>query len=164
MLALAAMSYAPLPSDLPPEDAPDAGDLYDEEALAAALAAAGPPDRKVEIRFDVLADEPPPGLVRRFFTTWRHAIGLVYGAAIAVARDREQFEWVKGLPLLLIRLAAFFVRPFVRKDLRRLPLQVQLRRRLEILGPTYIKLGQVMALREDLLPPFITEELKNLLD
>ena len=26
------------------------------------------------------------------------------------------------------------------------------------------KLGQVLALREDLLPPFITEELKNLLD
>src|SRR5690606_19097146 len=41
---------------------------------------------------------------------------------------------------------------------------VQLRRRLELLGPTYIKLGQVLALREDLLPSFVTEELKNLLD
>lgn len=164
MLALAAMSHASLPSDAPPEDAPDPGGLYDEETLAAALAAAGPPDRRAEVRFDVLADEPPPGLVRRFLTTWRHAIGLVYGAAVAVARDREQFDVVTGAPLVLIRVAAFFVRPFVRRDLRALPLEVQLRRRLEILGPTYIKLGQVLALRTDIFPAFITEELKNLLD
>ena len=32
------------------------------------------------------------------------------------------------------------------------------------LGPTYIKLGQVLSLREDILPASITEELKNLLD
>ena len=114
--------------------------------------------------FDVLEEGPPPSLVRRFLTTWRHAIGLVYGAAVAVARDREQFDFVKGAPLVLIRLAAFFVRPFVRKDLRALPLEVQLRRRLEILGPTYIKLGQVLALRTDIFPPFITDELGHLLD
>lgn len=113
---------------------------------------------------EMAIEEKPPGLVRRFFTVWRHAAGLVYGAAVAVARDREQFAWVKGFPLLLIRLAAFFVRPLVRRDLRALPLQVQLRRRLELLGPTYIKLGQVLALREDLLPSFVTAELKNLLD
>jgi ubiquinone biosynthesis protein len=33
-----------------------------------------------------------------------------------------------------------------------------------MLGPTYIKLGQVLSLREDILPPQITDELKNLLD
>lgn len=106
----------------------------------------------------------PPSLVRRYFTTLRHALGLVYGSAVAVARDREQFSWVRGLPLFLIKIAAFFVRPLVRRDLRGLPLEVQLRRRLELLGPTYIKLGQVLALREDLLPRFVTEELNNLLD
>lgn len=117
-----------------------------------------------ETTFAVLEEGPPPSLVRRFFTTWRHAIGLVYGAAVAVARDREQFDFVKGFPLFLIQVAAWVVKPFVRKDLRALPLEVQLRRRLEILGPTYIKLGQVLALRTDIFPPFITEELKNLLD
>ncbi len=114
--------------------------------------------------FEVMDVGAPPSLVRRYFTTLRHAIGLVYGSAVAVARDREQFSWVKGFPLFLIKLAAFFVKPLVRRDLRGLPIQVQLRRRLELLGPTYIKLGQVLALREDLLPPSITEELKNLLD
>jgi ubiquinone biosynthesis protein len=112
----------------------------------------------------VTPDEKPPSILRRFLTVHRHLIGFIYGAAIAVSRDREQFAFVRGLPLALIRLAAFLVRPFVRRDLRDLPLQVQLRRRLELLGPTYIKLGQVLALREDLLPRFITSELKNLLD
>ncbi len=41
------------------------------------------------------------------------------------------------------------------------PFPEQLRRRLEALGPTYIKLGQILSLRADLLPPAITEELKN---
>ncbi len=114
--------------------------------------------------FEVMDVGEPPSLVRRYFTTLRHATGLVYGSAVAVARDREQFAFVKGFPLFLIRLAAFFVRPLVQRGLRDLPIEKQLRRRLELLGPTYIKLGQVLALREDLLPPFITEELKNLLD
>lgn len=117
-----------------------------------------------EAGFEVMDVGEPPSLVRRYFTTLRHAIGLVYGSAVAAARDREQFSWVRGFPLVLIKLAAFFVKPLVRRDLRDLPIQVQLRRRLELLGPTYIKLGQVLALREDLLPPFITEELKHLLD
>ncbi|MEO0559668.1 MAG: AarF/UbiB family protein, partial [Bacteroidota bacterium] len=114
--------------------------------------------------FEVMEVGTPPSLIRRYFTTLRHALGLVYGSAVAVARDREQFAIVKGFPLFLIKVAAFFVKPLVMKDIRALPLQEQLRRRLEMLGPTYIKLGQVLALREDLLPPFITEELKNLLD
>ena len=117
-----------------------------------------------EAGYEVMQVGSPPSLLRRYFTTLRHAVGLVQGSAVAVARDREQFAFVRGLPLLLIKLAAFFVRPLVARDLRRLPIQEQLRRRLELLGPTYIKLGQVLALREDLLPPFITEELKNLLD
>jgi ubiquinone biosynthesis protein len=36
--------------------------------------------------------------------------------------------------------------------------------RLELLGPTYIKLGQILSLRQDLLPSAITDELQSLLD
>ena len=114
--------------------------------------------------YEVMDVGEPPSLVQRYFTTLRHANGLVLGSAVAVARDRDQFPWVKGFALVLIKIAAFFARPFVARDIRGLRLEGQLRRRLELLGPTYIKLGQVLALREDLLPPFITEELKNLLD
>ena len=55
-------------------------------------------------------------------------------------------------------------RLFLNRKLAAQPFPVQLRRRLEMLGPTYIKLGQVLSLRQDLLPPAITGELKNLLD
>src|SRR5690606_41641292 len=50
------------------------------------------------------------------------------------------------------------------RRLRDEPCPVQLRRRLERLGPTYIKLGQILSLREDLLPKPITSELKHLLN
>jgi ubiquinone biosynthesis protein len=35
---------------------------------------------------------------------------------------------------------------------------------MELLGPTYIKLGQILSLREDILPRSITQELRALLD
>ena len=174
-------SAAPGPVRADPTEAPPpARSAETERAVAADLARLARLRRRVgtegvpaldagtavarEAGFEVMDVGAPPSLVRRYFTTLRHAVGLVYGSAVAVARDREQFSFVKGLPLFLIKGAAFFVRPFVRRDLRALPIEVQLRRRLELLGPTYIKLGQVLALREDLLPPSITEELKNLLD
>lgn len=45
-----------------------------------------------------------------------------------------------------------------------LPFATQLRHRLVQLGPTYIKLGQIMAVCEDILPHRVTDELKNLFD
>ncbi len=44
-----------------------------------------------------------------------------------------------------------------------MPFPAQLRRRLEILGPTYIKLGQILSLRLDVLPEVVTAELRGLL-
>ncbi len=58
---------------------------------------------------------------------------------------------------------AFFIRPFLDSEIRALPYPEQLRRRLEILGPTYVKLGQILSLRKDLLPDVVTDELRNLL-
>lgn len=40
----------------------------------------------------------------------------------------------------------------------------RLRLAAERLGPTYIKLGQILSLREDILPRSVTDELKHLLD
>ena len=55
-----------------------------------------------------------------------------------------------------LRVLNAFTRPFLDRSLRDLPFPVQLRRRLERLGPTYIKLGQILSLREDILPKSIT--------
>jgi ubiquinone biosynthesis protein len=114
--------------------------------------------------FEMMPDRRPPGLLRRAFTTYRHLNGLLLGGVVARARHLKATRQGKGVGFLVLRAVAFFVRPLVARSLVKEPFPVQLRRRLELLGPTYIKLGQVLALRSDLLPRPVTDELKNLLD
>jgi len=111
--------------------------------------------------FDPLA--PYRGAVRRFFVVYRHVTGLLMGGHIAYVRSLPEVQKT-GLRSPGKRLLAWILTPFVRSDLRTLPFPVQLRRRLEILGPTFTKLGQIMAIREDLLPEPITRELESLMD
>jgi ubiquinone biosynthesis protein len=114
---------------------------------------------------DPFVEPKPPGLVGRFFTTQRHLLGLLAGAAVAYVRDRRELGVRPGgVQGAIERLLAATLRPFVDPAIRDEPFHVQLRRRLELLGPTYIKLGQVLSLREDILPARVTLELKNLLD
>ena len=65
---------------------------------------------------------------------------------------------------ILLRFLLAFAWLFVDRQLVTKPFPVQFRLRLEMLGPTYIKLGQILSLRQDLLPKAITDELLNLLD
>lgn len=111
--------------------------------------------------FDPLA--PYKSAFRRSLEVYRHIIGLFSGGLLAYLNALPDVE-KKGFSNLGKRILAFFIRPFVLKELRNARFPVQLRRRLELLGPTYVKLGQVLSLREDLLPSTITTELKNLLD
>ena len=111
--------------------------------------------------FPLLVETPPPGLVGRYFGTQKHVLGLIFGGLAAWVRSR-QAPFPRGYGLA--RFASSCTRPFLDKELLALPFPVQLRKRLETLGPTYIKLGQVLSLREDILPAQITDELKNLLD
>lgn len=117
----------------------------------------------VEPEFGTHVDTGRHGLLRRFLTTSRHALGLGLGAMVARVRalpkrERRQLRYL--VPRALLAVIALPVN----RELKRLPVEVQLRRRLERLGPTYIKLGQILSAREDLLPKRVTEELKNLLD
>ena len=103
------------------------------------------------------------GLIRRFLTTSRHAWGFALGALVAHVRELPKSRRRRIRYLLLRPLLAVAALP-VNRELKRQPIPVQLRRRLERLGPTYIKFGQILSLREDLLPRALTEELKKLLD
>ncbi|MEF8796029.1 MAG: AarF/UbiB family protein [Salinivenus sp.] len=111
--------------------------------------------------FDPFA--PYRGAFRRFFTVARHVIGLLMGGHIAYVRSLPDVQ-KSGFRSPGKRMLASILGVFVRSDLRDLPFPVQLRRRLEILGPTFTKLGQIMAIREDLLPDPITQELDSLMD
>jgi ubiquinone biosynthesis protein len=113
--------------------------------------------------FEVMTETAPPGLIRRFITTWHHLAALAMGGLVTSARLDEKPRR-KGFRHRFHRLTARLARPFVDKRLVDQPFPVQFRRRLEMLGPTYIKLGQILSLREDILPTSITDELKNLLD
>jgi ubiquinone biosynthesis protein len=113
--------------------------------------------------FGKYVDTGRHGLVRRFLTTSRHAWGFALGALVAHVRELPRRER-RRIRYLLLRGILFLVALPVDRELKRQSIPVQLRRRLERLGPTYIKLGQILSLREDLLPRPLTEELKNLLD
>ena len=114
-------------------------------------------------RFEVMQVTKPPGYTARLFATWRHFAGLLAGGLVAHVRAQRVRPGIRTPRHYLALLASLPVRPFVRRELRRQPFEVQLRRRLELLGPTYIKLGQILSLREDILPKAITDELKGLL-
>jgi ubiquinone biosynthesis protein len=103
-------------------------------------------------------------LVRRFFITLGQILGLLFGAINVYVNQEKAQGRANSLLLLILRAWMFILRPFLDRTLIEAPLAIQFRKRLERLGPTYIKLGQILSLREDLLPKDITDELKHLLD
>ncbi len=102
-------------------------------------------------------------LIGRLITTWRQFTGLLLGGLAAWTRAKRARGQAGGAGYLLARLATLLAWPFMDRELARRPFAVQLRLRLEGLGPTYIKLGQILSLREDILPKPVTDELKGLL-
>jgi ubiquinone biosynthesis protein len=103
-----------------------------------------------------------PDLARRGRITIRHFAGLLLGGFIAHVEARRR-RGARGLLHGVQRFGAWWCRRLVAKEYADQPFPVQLRRRLETLGPTYIKLGQMLSLRSDLLPEIVTRELGNLL-
>lgn len=114
--------------------------------------------------FELFREQRPAGLISRFFITLGQLLGMLLGGINVYLLDQKARGQANRLPLLFLRFWMFFIRPFLDKNIIYKPFPVQFRLRLEQLGPTYIKLGQILSLREDLLPKPITIELKNLLD
>jgi len=114
--------------------------------------------------FEIMETGQPRGMVRRLLVTGRHALGLVFGGLTAHLDHLRREDTPRGGRYLLLWFAALPGRLFLDRSLRSQPFPVQLRRRLERLGPTYIKLGQILSLREDILPRPVTDELKHLLN
>ena len=115
----------------------------------------------------MLRSSAPPArrkrLFRRFLSVAGQLFGLLAGSGVAYVRNWPP-EGRSSRCRWLMRLAAALTERWLDPELAALPFAAQLRHRLERLGPTYIKLGQIMAVREDMLPGAITDELKHLFD
>jgi ubiquinone biosynthesis protein len=114
--------------------------------------------------FELYQERHQGGLISRFFATFWQFLGLIFGGGIAFVRQKKEEHEAGKFWIVMLRFGLFFVRPFLDKKIIAQPFPIQFRMRLERLGSTYIKLGQILSLREDLLPKSITEELKMLLD
>ncbi len=114
--------------------------------------------------YEVLVEVRSQNIVRRYMAVLKHGTGLLLGGAYTIVQREKAIGRNWTLRLIFLKLILLFSWIFVDRDLIRQPFPVQFRRRLELLGPTYIKLGQILSLREDLLPKAITDELQNLLD
>ena len=116
-----------------------------------------------EPTFEEYVERRPRGLVGRFFQTTAQILGLFYGWVYWHVQEQRAQGRSWTLVVLCLRIYLFFGWLFVDKNLVKRPFAVQFRVGLERMGPTYIKLGQILSLREDLLPKSLTDELKSLL-
>ena len=114
--------------------------------------------------YELLVEHRSENIIRRYFALLRHGSGLLLGAAYTYIQLEKAIGNNWSISLIFLKLLLAISWPFINRDLIRQPFAVQFRRRLEMLGPTYIKLGQILSLREDLLPKEVTDELQNLLD
>jgi ubiquinone biosynthesis protein len=103
-----------------------------------------------------------PGLARRGRATLRQVIALLFGGYVSSVESSRR-RGGRGLIFRLRAMSAWIIRIFLNKKIVSQPFPAQLRIRLEILGPTYVKLGQILSLRQDILPDIVTSELRNLL-
>jgi len=84
----------------------------------------------------------------------------MFGIALVLARYRLD-QLILDLPALkMARMVR--VLPWGRRGVRGLPRGARLRLALEELGPVYVKFGQILSTRRDLLPPDIADELAEL--
>ncbi len=91
----------------------------------------------------------------------RHGLRLS-SIAITLARYRLDDLFTGLPPLKLARLVRLL--PWGRKRVGDLSLGTRLRFALQELGPIYVKFGQILSTRRDLLPPEIADELAGLQD
>ena len=118
----------------------------------------------MQTQFEPYQERRTPGLIIRFFETSAQLLGLALGGGMDFVRQQKELGEHRSLGILLLRFFLALTWPFLDKSIVTLPFSMQFKLRLEKLGPTYIKLGQILSLREDILPKVITDELKKLLD
>jgi ubiquinone biosynthesis protein len=98
------------------------------------------------------------------FAPLRHARRFAEILEALVRYGFESFVVETGLDKAYLKGRAIIGVPVPDEATRRLPTKVRVRLMLEKLGPTFIKLGQILSTRPDLIPPDMAEEFKRLQD
>ena len=92
----------------------------------------------------------------------RQAVRLIYINAVLIRHGLD--EIILATPLLRPVRFLLYLLPWNWVRRRRAPRAVRLRRALEDLGPIFVKFGQIISTRRDLLPEDIADELASLQD
>ena len=98
--------------------------------------------------------------LRRVSSISRIIINLLLDLFISRLYQKKKSDKISILRLLLAEI----IRLILGKQKSSINFSIQLRKTLERLGSTYVKLGQMLSLREDILPERITRELRKLQD
>lgn len=98
------------------------------------------------------------------FAPLRHARRFAEILDVLVRYGFESFVVETGLDKAYLKGREIIGVPVPDEATRRLPTKVRVRLMLEKLGPTFIKLGQILSTRPDLIPPDMAEEFKRLQD
>lgn len=98
------------------------------------------------------------------FAPLRHARRFAEILDVLVRYGFESFVVETGLDKAYLKGRQIIGVPVPDEATRRLPTKVRVRLMLERLGPTFIKLGQILSTRPDLIPPDLAEEFKRLQD
>lgn len=93
---------------------------------------------------------------------FRQALRLIYINAVLVRHGLD--EIILTTPLLRPVRFLLYLLPWNWVRRTRAPRAIRLRRALEDLGPIFVKFGQIISTRRDLLPEDIADELANLQD
>ncbi len=93
---------------------------------------------------------------------FRQALRLIYINAVLIRHGLD--EIILATPLLRPVRFSLYLLPWNWVRRKRAPRAVRLRRALEDLGPIFVKFGQIISTRRDLLPEDIADELASLQD
>jgi len=94
--------------------------------------------------------------------TLRRALRLAHIARVLVAHGLDEF--VFAIPPLRPVAFVHALLPWNWRQRQRPPRGLRIRRALEELGPIFVKFGQTLSTRRDLLPGDVADELANLQD
>ncbi|MCC5829059.1 MAG: hypothetical protein JJU36_06380 [Phycisphaeraceae bacterium] len=104
------------------------------------------------------------GLAIRLGRNIRHAARLQQIVTVLVRHGFEDVFQGIGVDRLLDRVRRFLLFKKADDQFKRLPYEVRLRRAMEHLGGTFIKLGQILSTRPDLIPQHWADEFRHLQD